>query len=106
MTNLTTVKTELRHDLSANLLSEIRALAELNGLTRLILFGSRARGDHKRTSDIDLAAEGGNVAKFSIDVEEDTNTLLRFDCVNMDGPINQDLRNSINAEGVVIYEKD
>ena len=50
-------------------------------IDKVILFGSRARGDYKRTSDIDLAVEGGDVASFSLDVEEETTTLLKFDIV-------------------------
>ena len=38
----------------------------------MILFGSRARGDHNKTSDIDLAVSGGNTAKFAVDIEEET----------------------------------
>lgn len=36
---------------------EIRNLAYKYNVRKVILFGSRARGDLKRTSDIDLAVE-------------------------------------------------
>ncbi len=39
-------------------LEEIRDLAEKYHLKKVILFGSRARGDYRRTSDIDLAVTG------------------------------------------------
>lgn len=45
-------------------LEEICALAEKYRLDRVILFGSRARGDYKKTSDIDLAASGGMWSAF------------------------------------------
>ena len=35
-------------------IEEIRALAEEYGLKRVVLFGSRARGDYKERSDIDI----------------------------------------------------
>lgn len=35
-------------------------------------FGSRARGDFKRTSDIDLAVSGGDFCRFALDVDEET----------------------------------
>lgn len=37
----------------------------------VILFGSRARGDYGRCSDIDLAVRGGNTAGFALDVDEE-----------------------------------
>lgn len=86
-------------------LSEICDLAKEYDLETVILFGSRARGDYKRTSDIDLAVKGGNVAGFSLDVEERTSTLLFFDIVNLDGAVQEELRESIRKEGIVIYEK-
>ena len=49
--------------------TELLALAETCGLSRLILFGSRARGDNRERSDIDLAVSGGDVVRFSLDVE-------------------------------------
>ena len=38
-------------------LDEIRELARRYGVKRVVLFGSRARGDYWRASDIDLEAE-------------------------------------------------
>ena len=45
-------------------------------MEKVILFGSRARGDYKEKSDIDLACTGGNYTRFSLDVDELTSTLL------------------------------
>ena len=69
------------------------------------MFGSRARGDYRRTSDVDLAIYGGNVANFSADVEEYVDTLLSFDYVDMNSGIQDELREVIEKEGIVIYEK-
>ena len=41
-------------------IKEIRQMAQQCGLVRVILFGSRARGDFTKVSDIDLAVTGGN----------------------------------------------
>ena len=38
---------------------------EISYSKKWFLFGSRARGDFKRTSDIDLAVEGGEVESFA-----------------------------------------
>ena len=72
---------------------------------RVILFGSRARGDYKKVSDIDLAVSGGDVSGFSISVDEETSTLLQYDIVNLDGSVQEELREAIKKEGKVLYEK-
>ena len=86
-------------------LKEIRDLAEKYEEKKVILFGSRARGDYKRVSDIDLAVTGGNIAAFSLDVDEETSTLLKYDIVNLDASVQQELLDSIQKEGIVLYEK-
>ena len=86
-------------------LEEIRELAEKYGIEKVILFGSRARGDYKERSDIDLAFTGGNGTGFSLDVDEETSTLLMFDLVDLSGSVTPELLDSIRKEGVVIYEK-
>ena len=45
---------------------QLRELAGRYGLSKLILFGSRARGDYRRESDIDLTASVGDVALFRL----------------------------------------
>ena len=39
-------------------IDEIRELAKKYNVEQVLLFGSRSRGDYKRTSDIDLAVKG------------------------------------------------
>ena len=86
-------------------IEEIRELAKKHGLGKVILFGSRARGDFKERSDIDLAVLGGDYAAFSLDVDEETSTLLMFDVVDLSLPIQPELREAIERDGVTIYEK-
>lgn len=86
-------------------LEEISFLAEKYGIKEVILFGSRARGDYGRASDIDLAVRGGDITRFALDVEEETSTPLRYDVVDLDGNVQEDLRKAIRTEGVVLYEK-
>ena len=71
----------------------------------MILFGSRARGDFKRISDIDLAVEGGDFERFALDVNEETSTLLEYDIVDLRQDIQEELRDSIKKEGKILYEK-
>ena len=84
---------------------EICDLAEKYHIQKVILFGSRARGDFKRTSDIDLAVEGGEVECFALDIDEETTTLLEYDIVDLARKIQPELRESIEREGKILYEK-
>ena len=79
-------------------------LAKTCELDQIILFGSRARGDYRRASDIDLAVKGGDIVRFTVDAEE-IPTLLKFDIINLDGAVQNELRESIEREGITIYEK-
>lgn len=64
-------------------IEEICALAENYNVKKVILFGSRARGDFRKKSDIDLAVEGGDFARFALDIDEKTSTLLEYDIVDL-----------------------
>ena len=50
--------------IKAKVTEEIAELAKRCGVEKVVLFGSRARGDFGRASDIDLAAEGGDIDMF------------------------------------------
>ena len=93
------------HGIQAVVIEEIVALAKKYDLNNVILFGSRARGDYRSRSDIDLAVNGGDCIRFSLDVQELTSTLLFFDVVHLDGTVQKELLDSIENEGVCIYEK-
>ncbi len=60
---------------------------------------------HVCTAGVGLAVSGGNVAEFSCDIDYETPTLLMFDVVNLDKPVSQALRDSIERDGVVLYEE-
>ena len=86
-------------------IDEICELADRYDIQNVYLFGSRARGDYKERSDIDLATEGGDAVRFALDVEETTSTLLKYDIVNLDKTVQEELRESIRREGRLMYEK-
>ena len=81
---------------------QICDLAKQHDVKKVILFGSRA---FQRTSDIDLALQGGNISQFRVDVEEETHTLLTFDVVNLASDLSPELKKAINTEGVLLYEE-
>ncbi|MBB5264392.1 hypothetical protein HNP82_001519 [Catenibacillus scindens] len=60
-----------------DVLGEIRELAQKYRVKKVLLFGSRARGDYRKTSDI----------------------------VNLDQDMQPELKSSIQREGKVIYQK-
>ena len=91
--------------IKAEVIEEIRKLARKYDVTKVILFGSRARGDFKRTSDIDIAVTGGDFVRFALDVDEETSTLLEYDIVDLDNDMQDELRDSIKKEGIILYEK-
>ncbi len=86
-------------------IEEICDFARKYNVKKVILFGSRARGDFKEKSDIDLAVQGGDFIRFMLDVNEETSTLLSFDIINLDEEIQSELRESIEKEGKIVYEE-
>ena len=52
-----------------------------------------------------MAFRGGYSSHFVLDVDEMTSTLLEFDIVDMDKPVRKELLESIESEGVILYEE-
>ena len=76
-------------------------------IEKVVLFGSRARGDYKVTSDIDLAIKfRGDIDGFhSVWNElEDLHLINTIDLVNYSQISNQKLKSYIDNEGKVIFE--
>ncbi|MFA9397637.1 MAG: nucleotidyltransferase domain-containing protein [Clostridiaceae bacterium] len=74
---------------------------------KVMLFGSRARGDNKYNSDVDLCIFGEDLthltlAKINMDINE-INTYLSFDILAFNELGKEGLINNIIREGVVIY---
>lgn len=84
---------------------ELCSFAQKYSITKIVLFGSRARGTNTERSDIDIAVYGGSFDDFYWDVKEKIHSLLMFDIVQADAPISDELKEEIEKDGVVIYEK-
>ena len=84
---------------------EISTFARKNSVQKVVLFGSRARGDNTERSDIDIAVYGGDFDAFYWDIKEKVHSLLMFDVVEMDNSVSKDLIGEIQRDGVIIYEK-
>lgn len=95
----------MKYDLPERVERDIIKIAKKNGVKKVILFGSRARGTNSERSDIDLAISGGNALDFYFDIKEKTWTLLMFDVVELDRGISEELQTEINRDGVILYEE-
>ena len=84
---------------------EISTFARKHSVQKVVLFGSRARGDNTERSYIDIAVYGGDFDAFYWDIKEKVHSLLMFDVVEMDNSVSKDLIGEIQRDGVIIYEK-
>ena len=75
---------------------------------RILLYGSRARGDHDQWSDWDLCFDGVKDRRawtfFSFDAHEDPPTLLPFDAVLLE-EAPEPFRSNMLRDGVAVYSK-
>jgi uncharacterized protein len=84
-------------------------LAAIPSVERVVLFGSRARGDHGPRPDIDLAVEAPEASTEDrarmVELVEDAPTLLAIDLVRLD-TAEPALRAAVAREGSVLHERD
>lgn len=95
----------MKYNLPDRILRELSFFAKEHSVTKIVLFGSRARGTNTERSDIDIAVYGGDFDHFYWDVKEKVHSLLMFDIVQADASITDELEKEIKKDGVVIYEK-
>jgi predicted nucleotidyltransferase len=79
-------------------------------VTRIVLFGSRARRDHGPRSDYDLAVfadamSQGDWARFSLNLAESAPTLCGIDLLRITHDTAQTLREAVVRDGKTIYAK-
>lgn len=84
----------------------IRYVASRASPEQIILFGSRARGDHRPNSDFDLTVKGSIASniwtEILVDLEEKALSLYPVDLVLFE-ELGDDYKQNIQAEGKVIY---
>lgn len=73
-------------------------------IEKVIIYGSRAKGTYHNGSDIDFAVwtTNDNISKIAQELD-DLPTPYKFDVVNYNTLSNQNLKNSIDKQGVVFY---
>lgn len=97
---------ENKYGISSRNYKEILEIFEqIPQIEKVVLFGSRARGDYKNTSDIDLAVKFKEEDKklFLINKLEELNCILKFDVLNIDKIENDKLLANIKKEGIILY---
>ena len=94
-------------NLSKRIINEIIDISKkYYGINKVVLFGSRARGDNELKSDIDLAIYcDGDLSLFIEKVENTTHTLLEFDFSDMNNVIDDFFIEQVEREGITLYEK-
>ncbi|GGH75943.1 putative nucleotidyltransferase [Pullulanibacillus pueri] len=96
--------------ITVRFVNELKAYCARDGrIKKVILFGSRARGDYQRSSDIDLALETAALTHTEANLIEDAihemSTPLKIDVVFLERLTKQKLIDNIHKDGVVMYEQ-
>ena len=94
---------DARDRLPASVRPLVARLAAAEGVRRVVLYGSRARGDHRERSDVDLALDAPGLSRLDwlrlrLDADE-ARTLYHVDLLRLDEAPDR-LRQRIEAEGV------
>ena len=87
------------------------AFASHASIEKVILQGSRAKGNYKNGSDVDLTILGKNLSEDMISdlnafLNEETNMPYYVDVVNYNTLTNKELINHIDRVGKVIYSRE
>jgi predicted nucleotidyltransferase len=85
-------------------LETILTILRHNNIKTCILFGSRAKGNFKKGSDVDIAVLG-NDRKLSYCLNEESNLPYFFDVVNLETISNENLKEHIRRVGKRLDEK-
>ena len=93
----------MKHGLLDKTYMKIKKVIENNPKCKIVLFGSRARGDYKETSDIDLAVLNKITREEQYKIMNEIDLLdiiYKVDIVFVDNNTKQELVDSIKREGV------
>lgn len=91
-----------------SVLEQIKEISLQYKVDKIVLFGSRARGDHSSVSDYDIAIFENHLsaldkARLRDDVDE-IETLKKIDIIFVQENFTDELMESIKRDGVIIYE--
>jgi len=88
----------------------LEAVSKYPEIEEVIIFGSRAIGNYKKGSDVDIALKGQEinrktVIRLSNDLNEEYPLPYFFDVLNYNDITNEELKKHIDNIGKVIYKK-
>jgi len=97
----------LKHDIDYI----IKALQSFNEIENAKIFGSRALGNYKKGSDVDIAIYGNDVSRKTLYrlndlLNEEYPLPYFFDILNYSDINNEKLKEHIEVEGIEIYKKN
>lgn len=89
----------------------IETIKHFKEIDKAVIFGSRAKGNYKPGSDIDIAIYGEKInidtlSKLRFLLEEESHMPYMFDVVDASHLSNQALKDHIVRVGRVIYERN
>jgi len=101
------INTQLFEKLPLSIQAVIRDLIVKVKPAKIILFGSRARGDHRENSDFDIAVQipvGSEplFTRFVVDLSTEAKTLFQVDLINY-STLDETYHKNIAKEGKLIY---
>lgn len=87
------------------------AIKQFPEIDKVVIFGSRALGNYKKGSDIDLSIYGNGINRRTILtlsdlLNEEYPIPYFFDIIHYESINNENLKSHIDKYGKVIYEKD
>ncbi|SPF53738.1 DNA polymerase beta domain protein region [Candidatus Desulfosporosinus infrequens] len=88
----------------------ITTIHQFPEIEKAAIFGSRAKGNYKPGSDVDIAVWGNDIsfstiAKLHAILEEDSPMPYFFDIVDYSHLSHQDLKSHINRVGIVFFTR-
>lgn len=88
----------------------VQVIVKYSEVEKACIFGSRARGEFKKTSDIDLAIFSTSISSTKLNLLRNDIDLLdiiyKVDVVHFESLIKDGLKNNIINEGIEIFKKE
>ena len=93
----------MKYNIPERVLRDISVFAKKYSINKVILFGSRARGDNTERSDIDFIVYGVKDIETLREEIDEIMTLKKIDIFDYDEVCNQYLREDMDEYGRKIY---
>lgn len=88
----------------------VNGISQFDSIEEALIYGSRAMGNYKRGSDVDIAIKGKNITydvvlRLSSILNQELPLPYFFDTTHYDTCENEDLKKHIDDVGVLIYSQ-